>query len=98
MKKRNKPTQQRFATESPVVEAPKQPEPLFTMKMEIAGVEPVILNGLNPMMMSQLRQWFAGTGHYIMEVPVGNSSLMLDRNKIAYVFVSEQVEAQLEEK
>lgn len=75
-----------------VVEAPKQPEVKFGIKLEVIGSEPVTLQGVDAPMAQRIHSWFTGAGHWAMEVPVGNGMILLDRNKVGYVVISEMVE------
>jgi hypothetical protein len=74
----------------PTVES--APPVLFGIKLEVIGAEEVTLAGLPAEAMQQIRNWFSGLGAPVMEVPVGDSLLVLDRSKVAYLVVSKQEE------
>jgi hypothetical protein len=74
----------------PTVEAPQQQEPLFSIKLEMTGAEPVVVNGLAGQSVQQIRQWFSGLGHSVFELSVGTGLLVFDRAKVAYLVVGPQ--------
>jgi hypothetical protein len=74
----------------PTVEAPKEQEQLFNIKLEMIGAEPVTVNGLDGQGVQRIRQWFSGLGHSIFELSVGTGLLVFDRSKVAYLVVGPQ--------
>jgi ABC-type uncharacterized transport system ATPase subunit len=80
----------------PTVEAPKEQEQLFNIKLEMIGAEPVTVNGLDGQGVQRIRQWFSGLGHSIFELTVGTGLLVFDRSKVAYLVVGPQEGEQVE--
>jgi hypothetical protein len=85
---KNKRRIPKFEEPTQAVEA--APPVLFGIKLEVIGAEEVTLAGLPAEAMQQIRNWFSGLGAPVMEVPVGDSLLVLDRTKVAYLVVSKQ--------
>jgi hypothetical protein len=88
--KKNK--RQAVSNEAPQAPQAAEKEQLFAVKLEVIGAEQVVVNGLTNQGVQNIRQWFAGLGHSVMELAIGNGLLVLDRTKVAYLVIGPQQE------